>query len=403
MAHSKLKKTVEGVTESGRCSGCGACALISPSIALNLSKDGFVRPVLALPVSDKEDRQLVREFKRICPGIGLDARQLSAPNTHPLFGKYFGVWTGFASDNQVRYTGSSGGVLTALSLWLLESGRASQVLGVGAMNGTPARSVPVRIVSREEALAASGSRYAPVGNASQYNRGDESTVFVGKPCEAYAVSRLEDGTGTNEPVRLSFFCAGTPSQLATDSLIEEMGGSPENIRSLRYRGNGWPGNFRFEAHDGGAAEVSYDDSWGKHLGRKLQWRCKVCVDGTGEFADISVGDFWETDSKGYPSFSDRQGNSIVIARTARGLAIIQEAMSAGVLELTDGRIDALMTVQPLQRIRRTTIIGRLLGRLLAGYRVPVYKGFSLWHLLSQSIPMNLRAAAGTFLRAIKEK
>ncbi|WP_256871612.1 Coenzyme F420 hydrogenase/dehydrogenase, beta subunit C-terminal domain [Paenarthrobacter nitroguajacolicus] len=323
--------------------------------------------------------------------------------SHPIFGKYFGVWTGYATDDLIRFRGSSGGVLTALSVWLLETKRATQVAGVGAQGDAPSRSVPVRILTREEALAASGSRYAPVANASQYDRDDAKSVFVGKPCEAYAVSRLDGTDSKDGPVRLSFFCAGTPSQLATDGLIEKMGGRADRIRSLRYRGDGWPGSFKFEDNSGDVSQVSYDDSWGKHLGRKLQWRCKVCVDGTGEFADIAVGDYWETDAKGYPSFSDSEGNSIVIARTERGLAIVQEAVAAGVLGLAPANIDALMSIQPLQRIRRTTIIGRLTGRFLAGRQVPIYRGFALLGLSARSLRQNARAAAGTFLRTVRGK
>ncbi|UVJ38737.1 Coenzyme F420 hydrogenase/dehydrogenase, beta subunit C-terminal domain [Arthrobacter sp. CJ23] len=323
--------------------------------------------------------------------------------SHPVFGSYFGVWTGFATDDEVRFSASSGGVLTALSVWLLESRRATQVTGVGAQVDAPSRSVPVRIMSREEAVAASGSRYAPVANASQYDHQNSKSVFVGKPCEAYAASQFGDAQGQDGPVRLSFFCAGTPSQLATDRLIEKMGGNPDGIKSLRYRGNGWPGYFRFEDETGEVSQVSYDDSWGKHLGRDLQWRCKVCVDGTGEFADIAVGDYWETDSKGYPSFSDSEGNSVVIARTARGLNIVEEAVSAGVLILAPANMDALMTIQPLQRIRRTTMVGRLAGRILGGRPVPIYRGFGLLGLAVASIRQNTRATAGTFLRTVRGK
>lgn len=403
MPSSKLERAVASVSSSGRCSGCGACALVSPSISLKLSEEGFLRPEVTSPPLTSEDKNLTRDFRRICPGVAVDARDLTAPMAHPVFGKYFGVWTGYASDDLVRFRGSSGGVLTALSVWLLESKRASQIAGVGAQVGAPSRSIPVRILSRDEALAASGSRYAPVANASQYDPEDSTSVFVGKPCEIYAASRLSSRDGDAGPVRLSFFCAGTPSQLATDGLIEKMGGNADHIKSLQYRGNGWPGYFKFENEAGEVSQLSYDDSWGKHLGRSLQWRCKVCVDGTGEFADIAVGDYWETDEKGYPSFSDSEGNSIVIARTARGLALVHEAVAAGVLRLSPATIDGLMSIQPLQRIRRSTIIGRLAGRVLAGRSVPIYKGFSLLRLTAGHLRQNMRAAAGTFLRTVRGK
>lgn len=389
------------MTDSGRCSGCGACSLLDASVSMTLNDEGFIRPQLGETPGKRHDKKLADSFRQLCPGVGIDGRRLSAPMSHPIFGGYFGVWTGFASDEAIRFSGSSGGVLTALSNWLIQSKKATSILGVGPQKDLPSRSVPVRITSREEALAASGSRYAPVANASQYIQNDSQAAFVGKPCEVYAVSQLEGGAVEGTPIRLSFFCAGTPSQSATDQLISNLGEKPESIASLRYRGNGWPGYFSIEGPSGHVSNMSYDDSWGKHLGRSLQWRCKTCVDGTGEFADISVGDFWETDAKGYPVFDDSDGNSVVIARTQRGLELVREAVAAGVLELSSADINALMDIQPLQRIRRATLAGRLLGRVLGGKKVPIYRGFGLTRLTVTSARQSVRAAAGTFLRTIR--
>lgn len=42
-----------------------------------------------------------------------------------------------------------------------------------------------------------------------------------------------------EPIILSFFCAGTPSQLATDALATELI-RDQPVADLWYRGRGWP-------------------------------------------------------------------------------------------------------------------------------------------------------------------
>ena len=77
-------------------------------------------------------------------------------------GSSYGVWEAWASDEAVRHRGSSGGALTALHGWLLGSGRASTIASA-SIGSDPRRTVPVTITTKEAALAAAGSRYAPVG------------------------------------------------------------------------------------------------------------------------------------------------------------------------------------------------------------------------------------------------
>jgi coenzyme F420 hydrogenase subunit beta len=36
--------------------------------------------------------------------------------------------------------------------------------------------------------------------------------------------------------------------------------------------------------------MSYADSWGGILSRHVQFRCKICPDGTGGFADVVCAD-----------------------------------------------------------------------------------------------------------------
>lgn len=87
-----------------------------------------------------------------------------------------------------------------------------------------------------------GSRYAPVSNASAPEALRSSTVFIGKPCEAQAVRRMSTADGGEPPVILSFLCAGTPRQDATDGLLDELG-AHRPLESMWYRGHGWPGSF----------------------------------------------------------------------------------------------------------------------------------------------------------------
>lgn len=397
---SRLGREIEKVVRAGNCSGCGGCALLGDRVELGLSSDGFMRPHVdeARRQDRSDDASEAARFRRICPG-----RRLTAPartpqmRHHPVLGRYVQAWQGWAADDVVRGAGSSGGVLTALSDWMVTTGRAPAVRASGASAAAATRTVSVRITSRQEALAAAGSRYAPVSNAASAVGGEP---FVGKPCEVAAVRNVADDGGDEAPLLLSFFCAGTPSQLATDRLVEELGGTVDTVDELRYRGDGWPGTFRFRGADGSSGTMSYQQSWGKRLGRTVQTRCKLCVDGTGEFADVAVGDFWESDADGFPVFDDALGNSVVIARTERGARLLQEAAADGIVVLAGVDLDDVAQVQPLQRLRRSTLVGRLLGRALGGKRIPRYRGFGLMSSVRRNTPANVKAAIGMFTRTV---
>ncbi|MDJ0396358.1 Coenzyme F420 hydrogenase/dehydrogenase, beta subunit C-terminal domain [Rhodococcus sp. G-MC3] len=339
----------------------------------------------------------------MCPGIRVIAPESANLRQDDVFGPYVSSWVAWAIDPEVRNAGSSAGVITALSNWLIDTKRSTTVIASKGDETDPRRTVPLNITSRDAALAAAGSRYAPVANTPLLNMNLlAETTIVGKPCEASAIVQLSDAmkiSPTDRPIILSFFCAGTPSQFATDSLAELLQAPPPEITSLKYRGDGWPGTFRIGLRNGQTRTMSYDESWGTYLGRTVQWRCKLCVDGTGGHSDIAVGDYWDVDSRGYPVFENAEGRSVVIARTKRGAEILELAASEGIISRSPLDLHAAAAVQPLQTDRKLTLAGRLFGRRLAGKRIPVYRGYSLIRITFTAKRRIARAAAGTFIRS----
>lgn len=403
---SGVERRIRSVVRNDNCSGCGACASRVPGLQMGYSDQGFLRPVLGtardIPPRSSLDSRLRTDFEQYCPGFRVRARV--EEHSHETFGPYYSAWQGYAADGDQREAGSSGGVLTALNAWLLSEGAASTVIATKPDRAVPTRSVAVRIVSRDEALGTAGSRYAPSANAALLPKKlDASTIFTGKPCEASAARSIgaQEVTAVDDrPLILSFFCAGTPSQLATDDLSKSLGMPPESVASLRYRGDGWPGFFKVVSRAGTQARLTYEESWGKHLGRRLQWRCKICVDGTGADADISVGDFWDADDRGFPLFSEGLGNSAIIARTPRGHDLLMRARKDGVVVIKEVDLDEVARIQPLQVRRVRELIPRLVGRMLSGKTVPRYQGHNLWRRRARGGASMLRVAAGTAMRSI---
>ncbi len=397
---SELDVAIARVVGTGNCSGCGACTLLDAGLTMRLDEAGFARPVRVGESSASPEAP--SRFRSICPGVVVRAANPVGTKRHPTMGSYLGVWRAWAADPEVRLRGSSGGVLTALSSWLVESGEVPSVIGAGASKTDARQTVSVSISTREEALEAAGSRYAPVALAGEVvgEQAAAGVAVVGKPCEIAALRALHASAPTDgiEPLLFSFFCAGTPSQAATTALLADLGVTPDqHVDELWYRGRGWPGSFT--AISGGhRVEASYDRSWGQFLGPAMQWRCKICPDGVGESSDVTAADFWSTDERGYPDFTEGPGYSALIARTERGRDVIARAQQAGVIVTEPISMDDVAAIQPFQRNRREQLFGRLLGARAAGKPVPRYRGFGLLRLSLQHPRTTVRTLRGSFRR-----
>ncbi|MCW3158744.1 Coenzyme F420 hydrogenase/dehydrogenase, beta subunit C-terminal domain [Micropruina sonneratiae] len=391
---STIDDQIRRVVEAGNCSGCGACVLLDAGLSMRLDDAGFARPQR---VSRQSASVFNPAFNRVCPGARVEAQTPVGSTRHATMGSFVEAHQGWSIDGEFRHMGSSGGVLSALASWLISSGRVATVVGAAADVGIPTRTVSVEIKTRRDALEAAGSRYGPVANATLARIGDENSAFIGKPCEVSAVRALARTRGAEPPLLLSFYCAGTPSQSATDDLVRDLA-EGQDVRAMWYRGRGWPGYFTVVREDGTEGALSYDESWGKALGPSAQWRCKLCVDGIGESADLVAADYWRTDDRGYPLFEEGEGVSAILARTKRGADILADAVADGILHVEPLDVDDLAAVQPFQVTRRSTLWGRLLGARLAGRATPSYRGFKLWRFALRQPLRQLRTARGTFRR-----
>jgi len=386
------------------CLGCGVCASVCPNGALCLVdvQDDGIRP-------KTDHNRCVRcgECIKACPGIAIEAPDTDDAvirELHQAWGPVLEVWEGYAADPEIRFFGSSGGVVTALSLYCIERAGMSGVLHVGSAAGNPLANTAVVSRSRPELLGRTGSRYAPAATCSGLGLLDGSGpqfVFAGKPCDVAALRKWTALGGKASgaiAVAISIFCAGTPSTRGSLRILEKLGVQPGQVRELRYRGCGWPGRTTVKTNGSGDAadrSMSYEEAWGDILSKHTQFRCRLCPDSTGELADLSCGDPWYRElASGDP------GRSLVLARTATGAGVLHEAMNAGYVQLE--RVDA-DTVPRSQRSllqRRQNLWGRLLALRLLGVPVPRCRGFSLlanWRSLS--IKEKARSVVGTIRRA----
>ncbi|WP_324649592.1 Coenzyme F420 hydrogenase/dehydrogenase, beta subunit C-terminal domain [Georgenia sp. H159] len=396
----RLPQSIEEVVASHLCLGCGACAHVAPDqLAMHDVTEVGRRP---LPIAAVNGR-VAGEALAVCPGREL-AHEPDALTGAPLRGEWgpvLALYECWSTDPDVRYRGSSGGVTTTLAAHAVSSGRATGALQVQADPLDPLRNVTVRNTTYASITGAAGSRYAPASPCERLDLVEEAdgrTVFVGKPCDVAAVRRvaaIRPALRDKLDITIAIFCAGTPSTAATEMLVRELGTDPDDVVSVDYRGEGWPGSFRVRSRSGDVRSMSYAESWGGTLTKHRQWRCLICPDHTGEFADLSVGDPWYREVG-----PGEAGRSLVVVRTEAGRDALLAALADGSLAGGEVPLDLLPRSQPNLADTRGAVWGRVLTMRLMGLAAPSYRrmpALRLWWRLP--LRGKITSIGGTYRRA----
>lgn len=363
-------RLIKKVIENNLCVGCGLCESMISDCKLKLNKEGFFKPEFIKPIESYSNE--LKEIQKVCPSINVNVE--STGNNNLLWGNIDKIQRGYSNTPDIRHKGSSGGVLTQAAVSLLESGKVDKVLQIGADKVKPFLNNTYLNHNIEDVIGCSGSRYSPsklLYNIEQQLKLNHKLLIIGKPCDISALKNFvknNDEFKNNIIYTMSFFCAGIPSQSSTFELISNLGVEKvEEINSFKYRGGGWPGKVQIGTTDGYTNECSYEDSWGKLLGRNLNKRCKICPDGIGLEADFVCADSWES-SNGYPDFEDKPGYSLIISRNEKGTEILNHLEEVNKITLENVDVESIKQVQPYQWNRIVYLGSRMLGARFKGYK-----------------------------------
>ena len=373
---------IHDVPEYQLCSGCGACAYISPDEVQLVDAVDYGRHPILRDGEPKDAR--TAEAMQVCPGVALvHVFDLNDPalirELAVAWGPVYEVWEGHAADPKLRFAGSSGGAVSALALFCIEELGFHGVLHTAARPDAPYLNHTVMSTTREGILARTGSRYSPASPCDGLQMIEDAPapcVFVGKPCDVAAAQMaraIRSGLDRRIGLTLACFCGGTPSTKGTLKLFEALGVCREEITDLRYRGCGWPGMTGVTLKDkGGRVEMPYQQAWDTILTKHKPFRCHICPDGTGEFADIACGDPWYRTAR-----EGEEGRSLIVVRTELGRRIVRGAIDAGFLVAERCGPDILPRSQPGLLNRRRHVFPKAVAMSLAGLPFPRFQGFSL--------------------------
>lgn len=376
------------------CCGCGLCDNFSHGI---VDSKGYYRP------SNKTLRS------------GFDfstcyASQLNSIEPNSYWGHVDKAFLGYSNNEEIRKKASSGGVLTEITRFLLSEGIVDEVLSIRTSDGSFIKTNRVWQTDSNDCVKYSGSKYTASSSLIGFIKHvdfNKKYAVIAKPCDIRVLRTfINKNPEYKDPVRFlfSFFCGGTPSYQANVKLLNRMGLEEKELKSFRYRGNGWPGLTSGTDVSGHTSSIEYETSWGQILGRDIQEICRFCWEGVGEAADISCGDGWYLEGNA-PSFEERDGRNIILSRSEAGTKLLSLMQERGVIHLESfSDFESLKKMQPGQFTRKASMFSRVLAMRIMHKDTPNYRLSDLLpYAKDLDLKTNLRMFVGTIKRVLQGK
>lgn len=291
-----------------------------------------------------------------------------------LIGNYKKIFVGHITDERFRRNSSSGGILSGTQAYLLRSGKVDGAVTLRMRKDVPYLTEPIVAKTEEEIFESAQSKYtvAPL-NQILAVLPEECTraAYTGLPEQIASVRKLQRmGHPSVAPIEyvLGMFYGETLAFSAVKSLLRaHRAGDSRDIVDLKFRAGEWPGHLRVELKNGNV--VSVQKFYANYLSPSHVTKYSLYqVDYMAELADLSCGDAWA------PVYEERgKGWSVVLARTQKGLDLLEEMRSQNIVELSEISEPELINMHSLGLdVKKRGSFIRIARRRALGLPVPEY-------------------------------
>ncbi len=387
------------------CNRCGSCVGLSGGSIVFKNREGRYLPKQVGEIDDK----LADRLWTACTGKQFNFPEINkhfyadAPHFHEYTGSYQNIYIGFAKDQQVRRNAASGGIISALLIYLLEQNKIDGVITLRMSHEKPWLNEPFIATTREDIMEAAQSKYTIssvneiLPDAAKF---EGNLAFVGIPPQVQSIRKLQqinDPSVRNIKYLFGPFYGNTLYFSSVKSFLKTYGEKDyRKIKKLYFRYGEWPGNMRIEMESGRVIELKKF-----HANYLIPFHVLknslYCTDFTNEFTDISGGDAWA------PVYEERgKGFSMIITRSKAGQEIMNEMVMAGLISAEPISEDEAIKMHShgYDFKKRGSFI-RIKFRKLAGKSTPDYGykigGFGVSRYLMESVISTMFILMGTGL------
>lgn len=367
------------------CMGCGVCsgACSTHSISVVREKGMF------LPKINNDNcinYQGCSKCYNICPGIGIELNELSvklfeseATQKDKYIGYYKNCYSGYSTNEEIRYRSSSGGLVTQFLIYLLEKKLISGAV-VTRFSKKDEFLVDTFVArSKEDLISARGSKYSPVSFHNVItmvkDEKDGKLVIVGLPCHIHGLRKYEKTDSNfkkNVFAYFSLYCSSGRNFYLTEYVFKKLKINKYDLDYFAYRDEGCLGNL---VANGVCSKTQkpfiikekYQQYYHPLRSFFVPKRCKLCIDHFGELGDISFGDIY------YPPFSDDKiGISSVVVRKNWMNDIFLQCKKDGFIEIKDLEAKTLLKSQIMAKMKKGVNIDMIKLDSFRGKIVPSY-------------------------------
>jgi coenzyme F420 hydrogenase subunit beta len=326
---------LEKVMRSELCNRCGACVGLSEGKIVFEDREGKYLPKRMGEIEDK----LADRLWSACSGKEFDFPEYrkyflsDAPSHHEYTGAYFNFYIGHTNDQEVRRNSASGGIISAVLIYLLEKGEIDGVVTLRMSHEKPWLSEAFIATTPEEVLEAAQSKYTissvnEILPEIQHFKG--TLAYVGIPPQVQSIRKLQkanDPSVRNIKYIFGPFYGNTLYFSSVKSFLKTYKEKDfTKIKKLYFRYGEWPGNMRVELESGRVIELKKFHANYLIPFHVLQ-NSLYCTDFTNEYTDISGGDAWA------PVYEERgKGFSMIITRSEKGQKLIDRMKQEGYLQ-----------------------------------------------------------------------
>ena len=386
---------INGMFERELCTQCGTCYSLCPKGNIDVKRSSIGSFVFHV----KDEARCVGcgICYEVCPGHEVDFDEL---NSHlfpeapadPFMGSYKSTFLAQSTDEGIRNSCASGGVISSLLMFALDRGLISGAVVVRMSERNPLEPEVFVAKGAEEVLSASQSKYLPVPmniGLREVMEADEGRfALVGLPCHIHGLRKAEllfPKLRERIVLCLGLLCGPGPSLLMTEYLIRRAGLRVEEVAKVKYREkphNRWPGGMLITAKTGEKRYIPLENYLYAQTLFTLP-RCGMCPDFSNELADLSFGDAHLPEFRRNMDMTGpegeilrgRDGWNIVISRTERGEKLLREAAGSGAVRLVE--IDPRLVVRSQKwgfYYKKRAVFARMNIRKALRQPVPRFKG-----------------------------